>query len=61
MQKLIDIGVKKDEIKVTSVGNYSRNLGKDFLKGKTFELHLKDFALIDKNIKTKSIFTESII
>ena len=48
MQKLIDIGVKKDEIKVTSVGNYSRNLGKDFLKGKTFELHLKDFALIDK-------------
>ena len=46
------IGISKDKIIVKDIGNYWRNIGKDFLFGKQYEIILSDFKKLDEITKT---------
>jgi uncharacterized protein YggE len=48
LEKLYALGVKKEDILVSQVGNYNRHQGKEFLIGKEYIITLHDFNLIDK-------------
>src|SRR5690606_2537955 len=48
LEKLYALGVKKEHILVSNVGNYNRYQGKEFLIGKEYIITLHDFNLIDK-------------
>jgi len=52
IQQLYAAGVGKDDIRVSSMGNYHRPSGKEILVGKTIELSLKSFSVIDEIAKT---------
>ncbi len=48
LNTLKKIGVAKSDIRVISVGNYHRYMGKDFLVAKMLDITLSDFTMIDK-------------
>jgi uncharacterized protein YggE len=50
LQDLMKLGIKKQDIKSTEVGNYWRYSGKDFLISKKLEISLTDFNMINKII-----------
>ncbi|MBI5326492.1 MAG: SIMPL domain-containing protein [Ignavibacteriae bacterium] len=55
---LMKIGITKDKIIVKDVGNYWRNIGKDFLFGKQYEIILTDFKKLDeitREVQTRGI------
>ena len=58
LSDLNKIGITKEQIIVREVGNYWRNIGKDFLYAKQYELILNDFKKLDeitKEVKSKGI------
>ncbi|ANQ52581.1 SIMPL domain-containing protein [Flammeovirga sp. MY04] len=52
LKDLKAIGIKKDQIKSTEVGNYWRHQGKEFLVSKKLEISLTDFSVINKIVST---------
>lgn len=52
LAQLKKAGVKDDQIKVSAVGNFYRQAGKDFLISKTLVLTLSKFTTVDAIIKT---------
>lgn len=58
LNDLMKLGIKKDDIKSTEVGNYWRYKGKDFLISKKLEVSLTDFSMVNKiisNLKRRGI------
>ncbi len=58
MATLQNIGVVSSNIRVSEIGNYWRQTGKDFLVSKEFDLKLDNFKIVDaiiKNINHKGI------
>lgn len=58
MDELERIGVSKDQIIINEVGSYMRSHGKNFLKSKTIEIVITDFAQINEiilNVKTRGV------
>jgi uncharacterized protein YggE len=58
LKTLAAIGISKEQIIIKSVGNYWRNIGKEFLVGKELELILTDVKKIDEivgSIDTKGV------
>ena len=56
--ELDSLGIKREQIKVTDVGNYWRQSKKEILYGKTFNITLSDINIVNdifKNINAKGI------
>ncbi len=52
LKQLEKAGVKQDQIKVSAIGNYHRQTGKDFLVSKTIVVTVSNFEIIDEITKT---------
>ncbi len=52
IKKLKEAGIKKEDIKVKSLGNYNRHQGKEFLFSKQFEIKVADLATINQLVQT---------